>query len=118
MYYLEKNVNCNALRKYGFKPGYEYLDSKRCFANGYEKGDFWLMPMDPDSPDHVLFETDDLCKPMWSLHVSGFTGLVFIFCDPEYPQLANNMDLEEMFYALYRMISDGIIKDDYAKEDS
>lgn len=126
MYRLKSNVALDTLRQYGFKSGREWPESDRFICNESEREDFWLIPMNPDEPERPYFADEEFDQTLWSIHVQP-AGLLFgeplhhrlwIDCVPASTYHIDNQDMEAMFYALYRMICDGIIEDNYSEEES
>lgn len=112
MYFIKENVDLKSLEKYGFKIGREIPDNERCICNDFERDDYWLISMNPDKPDEVYYADDDFDQPIWSVHIQSHRR-IWIECVPPGTYHIDNMDMEEMFYALKCMIEDGIIDDDF-----
>ena len=112
MYFIKKNVDLKSLEKYGFKIGREIPDNERCICNDFERDDYWLIPMNPDEPDEIYYADDDFDQPIWSVHIQSHRR-IWIECVPSGTYHIDNMDMEEMFYALKCMIEDGIVDDDF-----
>lgn len=110
MYFIKDNVDLKSLEKYGFKIGREISDNERCICNDYDRDDYWLIPMDSDEPEKVHYADDEFDQPIWSIHIQP-NRRMWIDCVPSCTYHIDNMDMEEMFFVLMRMIEDGIIRD-------
>lgn len=108
MYKLKDTVDLEQLRKYGFRPGNEYDDYKRCICNDYEYDNWWLISL--DSKGAVRYADYDEDQPMWCVQVRDDMTL-WIECVPSFSYSISIYDMEHMFHALYNMIADGIIED-------
>ena len=121
MYFIKNNVDLKTLEKYGFKIGREIPDNERCICNDYDRDDYWLIPVDPDYPDKIYYADEEFDQPIWSIHVQYIDARytecpyhrLIIDCVPASTYHISNMDMEQMFYALYLMIKDGVIEDNY-----
>lgn len=114
MYFIKDNIDLRSLEKYGFKIGREIPDNERCIDNDYERDDYWLISMNPDEPDEIHYADDDYDQPIWCVHIQS-NRRVWIDCTPSCTYHIDNMDMEQMFYVLKRMIEDGIIVDSYGE---
>ena len=112
MYFIKEGIDLKNLEKYGFKIGKEIPDNERCICNGFERNDYWLIPMNPDEPEKVYYAGEEYDQPIWSIHVQS-TRRLWIECVPSCTYHIDNMDMEKMFYVLKCMIEDGIITDTY-----
>ncbi len=112
MYYIKKDINLKSLEKYGFKIGREIHDNERCICNNFERDDYWLISMNPDEPEKILYSYDAFNQPVWSVHVQSNRS-IWIDCTPSCTYHIDNDEMEKMFYVLKCMIEDGIIEDDY-----
>lgn len=124
MYRLNKTVKLEELQKYGFKIGRDWTDNERFICNDHERDDFWLVPLNPDYPDEIYYADEDFDQPIWSIHVQPMDKAtlhsyyrLYIDCVPSCTYHISNMDMEQMFHALYCMVKDGIIYDDYEVTD-
>ena len=120
MYKLKENVKLEDLRKYGFKPARELPDCDRWVGNDYWLDDMYLIPMNPDFPGKPYYADEEFDQLLWEIHVTAIASneenkryRIWIDCTPASTYHIDNMDTEPMFFAIYNMICDGIIEDDY-----
>lgn len=66
--------------------------------------------MDLDEPEKVHYADDEFDQPIWSVHIQP-NRRMWIDCVPSCTYHIDNMDMEEMFFVLMRMIEDDIIRD-------
>lgn len=115
MYKVKDDVDLNCLRKYGFKLGNEYTDYANYIYNDDEHNEYWLIPLIEEAGQlkvHCEYETE---QPIWSMHITS-RRTIWIECIPNGTYHIAITDMEEMFNAIFRMITDGILEDDYNKE--
>lgn len=111
MYKLKDDINIYTLRKYGFRPGFEWPDYKTILCNEDQYADFYLFPINEDG--YII--QDDYCTPSWRIRIMKEDRIVDVSFFPDGVYYIDNCDAEECFATLFHMIKDGLIEEDFSK---